>query len=434
MARPLGVALFGCGTVGAAVARLLLTHSDRLAARAGRHLQLRHVVVRDAGKPRGIEVPERLVTTDVRTALADSDVDVVVELVGGMDWARSAVLSSLAAGKHVVTANKAVLAWHGDEVFHAAHTARRTVAFEASVAGGVPVVAMLTHGLAANQVIALQGILNGTSNFVLSAMAEGGLNYVAALAEAQARGYAEADPRLDVDGSDAAHKLVILTRLIFGLSLTPESVEQRGIEDVSPADVSLCSKLGYEIKPLVEARFSSDGLVSLYVGPALVRQGTPLARVRGADNAVRVLGDVVGEVIVSGPGAGGMPTASAVVADLIDLAMGRSQLTFAGLHLWETPPGAAQVRPGEDVERPYYLRFVVDDHPGVLAEVAALLAMESISIASVMQNEAPAGDPMPLVLIVQDTPFSRLRAALERIGQSARVREPAVVLPVARSL
>lgn len=432
MPDALGIAMLGCGTVGSAVARLLLECPERLAARAGRPLALRHVVVREPGKARNVDLPPGILTSDLVRVWNDPAVDVVVELVGGTGWAYESALAGLARGKHLVTANKSMLARHGTELFAAAHRAGRAVAFEASVAGGIPVIAALTQGLAANRIVALQGILNGTCNSILTAMTEHGHDYAAALADAQALGYAEADPTLDVDGTDAAHKLAVLCRLGFGTVLKPEAIERRGIAGLSPLDIRFAGELGYVIKLLAEA-WLDDTELAVHVEPTLVRRGTPLADVRGAYNAVRAVGDAVGETLFYGRGAGGMPTASAVVADLIDLATGRAQATFAAQKLWSEPDHGIRLKATDDVRSRFYLRLTVADRPGVLAEAATLLAMEGISIASVIQHEAPEGAPdssVTLVVMTHTAPTGRFRAALARIDQSDNVREPGVAFPV----
>ncbi|HTU16815.1 MAG TPA: homoserine dehydrogenase, partial [Gemmataceae bacterium] len=333
MNEPLGIALIGCGTVGGGVARLLLEQRERLAARAGRPLVLRRVVVRDPAKPRPVELPSELVTTDLQSVLRDPDIHVGVELVGGVDWARKAVLGLLETGKDVVTANKALLAQHGADVFDAARRHGRAIAFEASVAGGVPIIAALAECLAANQIQSLQGILNGTCNFILTRMTESDQSYTDALAEAQRRGYAEADPTLDVNGTDAAHKLAILVQIAFGLSVPVEAIDRRGIANLDALDIRFARELGYTIRLLAETWLMNDKL-ALHVSPVLLRRQAPLAMVRGAYNAIYVVGDVVGDALFAGQGAGQMPTASAVVADIIDLAVGRAQRTFATLKLW----------------------------------------------------------------------------------------------------
>ncbi len=433
MNEPLGIALVGCGTVGSGVAKLLLEQSQRLAARAGRPLALRHVVVRDPDRTRSVTLPPGLVTADLRTALTDPSCAVVIEVVGGTGWAKEAVLASLAAGKHVVTANKALLARHGPEVFDAARKAGRVVAFEASVGGGIPIVAALSQSLAANQVLALQAIVNGTCNFILTGMSEHGLSYAEALRQAQARGYAEADPTLDVDGSDAAHKLAILAHLAFGITVPVEAIERRGIAGLHDLDIRYARELGYTIKLLAEAwLFGND--VALHVAPVLLRHEAPLAQVRGAYNAINVMCDVVGDTLYYGQGAGMMPTASAVLADVIDLAIGRSQRTFQTQRLWSGGDKGVVLRPGAAVRSRFYLRASIVDRPGVLADIARELAQQGISISSVIQHEAPddrEDQSVPLVIMTHTAPTGNFRAAVANIDRLANVAAPSVYFPVA---
>ncbi len=431
--EPLGIALIGCGTVGGGVARLLLEQPERLAARAGRPLVLRRVVVRDLSKPRAIAPPRELLTTDLRAVLNDPAIGVAVELVGGTDWARRAVLDLFAAGKDMVTANKALLAQHGAEVFDAARRHGRTVAFEASVGGGIPIIAALSESLAANQILALQGILNGTSNFILTAMSAQGQSYAEALAEAQRLGYAEADPTLDVDGTDAAHKLVILAQIAFGLTIPVSAIARRGIAGLHQMDIRYAHELGYTIKLLAEA-WLSERQLALHVSPVLLRHQTPLAQVRGAYNAIHVVGDAVGDTLYYGQGAGQMPTASAVVGDLIDLAVGRAQRTFQTLRLWSGSPSGISLQPAATVRSRFYLRLMVEDRPGVLAEIAHILSQHQISISSVIQHEAPEdheGDTVPLVIMTHMVLTGNFAAAVAGIDRLGCVTAPSVYYPVA---
>ncbi len=399
---------------------------------AGRPLNLKHVVVRDRTKARAVPLPPDLVSTDIPAAIHDPDVHVVVELIGGTTVVRRAVLEALAAGKHVVTANKALLALHGPEVYEAARKAERTVAFEASVAGGVPIVASLAQCLAANQITAIQGILNGTSNFILTAMSEQGQSFKAALAEAQRRGFAEADATLDVDGSDATHKLAILAHLAFGVAVHPDAISRRGVADIHEMDVRFANELGHRIKLLAEA-WLSEGLLALQVAPVLLRHSTPLAQIRGSYNAIQVHGDAVGDTLFYGPGAGAMPTASAVVADMIDLAVGRAQRTFQNLRLWELRDAGASLRNANTVKSRFYLRLLVEDQPGVLADVCRCLADEQVSISSVIQHEAldeQEGDIVPLVILTHTALTGRFRAAAERMNRLPGVTAPSVYYSV----
>ncbi len=378
-------------------------------------------------------MPRELLTTDLQDVVRDPEVHVAVELIGGVDRARQAVLELLAAGKDVVTANKALLAQYGAEVFDAARRHGRAVAFEASVAGGIPIIAALAQSLAANQILAIQGILNGTSNFILTSMTEGNQAYAEALVEAQRRGYAESDPTLDVNGADAAHKLAILAHIAFGVPVPLSAIECRGIAEVDALDIRFAGELGYVIKLLAEA-FLSNNQLALHVSPVLLRRAAPLAQVRGAYNAVYVVGDAVGDALFYGQGAGQMPTASAVTADLIDLAIGRSQRTFQTLRLWAPNGARAQLRPPETVRTRFYLRLLVDDKPGVLAEVTRVLAQHQISIASVIQHEAPdeaEGERVQLVIMTHTAATGPFRAAASDMERLSCVAAPAVYYPVA---
>lgn len=427
--QPLGISILGCGTVGSGVVKLLLTQSQRLTRRCGRALELRHVVVHNPGKPREAWVPADRITTRVETALTDPDTHVVVELMGGTTRALEVVLAALGAGKHVVTANKALLAAHGAEVFDAARRAGRVVAFEGAVAGGIPIVAAMSQCLAANQITAIQGILNGTSNFILSSMADHGRTYHEALAEAQKLGYAEADPTLDVDGSDAAHKLAILAQIAFGVTIPPERIEKHGIADVHSMDLRFAAELGYTIKLLAEAWLDGEG-VALHVAPVLLRRTDMLAQVRGAFNAVQVIGDAVGETMFQGPGAGMLPTASAVVADILDIAIGRAQLTFAAARLWSSENAVTRtLKPSADVPSRFYLRVLVEDRAGMLAAVTKSLAEHGISISSVIQHEAVEDMPnsrIPLVIITHYAPTGRFRESVTAISALPGVASPGV--------
>jgi homoserine dehydrogenase len=432
MNDPYGIALIGCGVVGGGVAKLLLHQKERLAARAGRPLVLRHVVIRDRQRSRDVELPAELVATDARVALQDPAVQVIVELVGGTTAARRYVLDALAAGKHVVTANKALLAEHGVEIFETARQHQRAVCFEASVAGGVPIIGAVAQSMSANQITGIQGILNGTSNFILTAMSEQGGSYAEALAEAQRLGYAEADPTLDVDGSDAAHKLAILAQIAFGLTAPIRDIERHGIAGIHAMDLRFAHELGYTIKLLAEGWLEGNE-VALHVAPVLLRHTDMLARVRGAFNAILVIGDVVGETLYEGPGAGSLPTASAVVADIIDLAIGRAQKTFQAAKLW-TPGGRGfRLRPADAVRSRFYLRVLVADRPGMLADVARVLADHEISIASVIQHEAledHQGEVVPLVIMTHYAPTGQFRRAVERINRLVGVVPPGVYCSV----
>lgn len=435
MNKPLSIALLGCGTVGSGVVRLLLEQSERLAKRAGRPLRLRRILVRNPSKMRPCDVPPELLTTNFDDILNDPEIDAVAELIGGEQFAKEAVLKLLTKGKDIVTANKALLALHGNEVFETARRYERTVAFEASVAGGVPIIAALTQSLAANQVLALQSILNGTCNYILTSMTESGKSYEDSLREAQEKGFAEADPTLDVDGTDAAHKLSILAQIAFNVAIPFHSIARRGIENVTALDIGYADELGYRIKLLAEGWLNEDQL-AMHVSPVLLRKNAPLALVRGANNAIQVVGDAVGETIYYGPGAGQMPTASAVVADCIDLAVGRAQRTFQAHRLWSEDVPHPSYQMSGTVRCRYYLRMKVQDRPGVLGEVANTLALHDISIASVIQHEVPddmEGEWVQMVIMTHTSPTSRFKAAVSEINELSCLSGSCVYYPVAES-
>jgi homoserine dehydrogenase len=429
----LGIGLIGCGNVGGGVAKLLLEHPERMAARAGRRLELRRVVVRDPHKPRALPLPPGMLTTELRDVLADPQIQIAVEVVGGVDYARQAVLDALAAGKHIVTANKALLALCGAEIFDAGRRHNRALAFEASVGGGIPIIAALSQSLAANQILSLQGILNGTCNFILTSMSEHGQSYAEALAEAQRRGYAEADPTFDVEGIDAAHKLAILAQIAFGVAVPVDAIPRRGIANLQQADIRFARELGYTIKLLAEA-WHHEHQLALHVSPVLLRHVSPLAQVRDAYNAVHVVGDAVGDTLYYGRGAGQMPTASAVVADIIDLAVGRAQRTFQTLRLWSGNGKPTTIQAPGTVRSRFYLRLAVQDRPGVLADVARVLAEHHISISSVIQHEAleeDEGGSVPLVLMTHTTTTVDFGATIAQIDKLESVLGPSVYYPVA---
>jgi homoserine dehydrogenase len=409
------VAIVGLGTVGAGVARLLLDHGDRTARHAGRTLWLTHAVVRDLSKDRSVELPDGVLTTDLEKVINDKDVKVVAQLIGGIEPARSVMLRLLESGKDVVTANKALMAEHGPELFDRARELGRSIAFEASVAGGVPIVANVSQCLSANQILSMNGILNGTSNFIITKMDSEGADYESALAEAQRLGFAEADPTMDVDGTDAAQKLAILAHLAFGARLHWAQIPRRGIDTLTPVDLRYANQLGYRLKLIALSKLTDDGL-QLSVSPMLVKIGKPLAGVRANYNAVSVIGDAVGPVFFHGQGAGQMPTASAVVADMIDTAVGRTAITFETLELWSADQQRVDLAdPGKLTSR-FYLRFDVKDVPNVLAQIAGVLGKHEISIASVYQHDADVTSEglVPVVIVTKKTTEA---AATEAVGE-----------------
>jgi homoserine dehydrogenase len=420
------VAIVGMGTVGTGVARILLDHGDRTARHAGRTLWLEKAVVRDLKKARGIDLPKGVITSNVDDVINDPEIAVVAHLIGGLEPARSIMLRLLEAGKDIVTANKALLAEHGPELFAVARKLGRTIAFEASVAGGIPIITNISQCLSANSIESLEGILNGTSNFILTQMSSRGVAYADALRRAQELGYAEADPTMDVDGTDAAQKLAILAHLAFGAHVKWQQIPRVGIDKVEADDMRYASQLGYSIKLLAEAKRSDGSMLDLHVSPTLVRRRTPLAEVQDAFNAVLVVGDAVGPVFYHGRGAGQMPTASAVVADIIDTAVGRTRLTFETLEPFSTTsPPRVNLRDSDELPGRFYFRLRVKDHPGTLAAITGVFGKHNLSIASVIQHENDGSgeqDIVPLVVMSHQGPEGSARRVAEEIEALGVVR------------
>jgi len=426
------VALIGMGTVGTGVARLLIDHGDRTARHAGRTLWVEAVVVGDVKKPRDYELPKGVLTDDLSRVLKNSEIKLAAMLVGGVEPARTITLQLLESGKDIVTANKLLLAEHGPELFDRARELGRSIAFDASVAGGIPIITNIGQCFSANQIQSLRGILNGTTNFIVSQMEEQDADYAAALKEAQRLGYAEPDPTMDVSGGDAAQKLAILAHLAFGARVHWNEIPCIGIDTLDAADMRYAKELGYRIKLIAVAQLHESGL-ELHVTPTLVKTGTPLAEVRGAFNALQVVGDAVGPVFFHGLGAGQMPTASAVVADMIDTAVGRTGITFRTLNLWSQDEARVKTLDYKQLPGRYYLRFTVEDRPGVLAEIAGVLGKHQISIASVIQHE-PSGDGagrvVPLVIMTQKAKEGAAQAAVAEIDRLKCVRAGSVRMRV----
>lgn len=415
------VALVGMGTVGTGVAKLLLDHGDRTARHAGCILWLEQVVVSEVAKHRDVELPKGLLSSDLTRITGDPNIKVVAHLVGGVEPARTIMLKLLESGKDVVTANKALLAEHGPEIFDRARELGRSIAFDACVAGGIPIITNISQCFSANQILSLQGILNGTTNFIVSQMEEQGASYADALKEAQRLGYAEADPTMDVSGADAAQKLAILAHLAFGARVHWKEIPCEGVEKLDAADIRYARELGYRIKLIAAANLHDSGL-ELHVSPTLVRIGKPLAEVRQAYNAISVVGDAVGPVFFHGLGAGQMPTASAVVADMIDTAVGRTQITFRTLELWSQREALVSLLDHGELSGRYYLRFTVEDKPGVLAEIAGVLGRHSISIASLIQHEPSGDDGARVVPLVVMTYHAREGAAAVAVAEIDRLK------------
>lgn len=417
------VGIVGLGTVGQGVARLLLDHGDRTARHAGRTLWLNHIVVRDIGKHRNVDLPEGILTDNIERLIDDESVSVVAQLIGGIEPARSIMLRLLESGKDVVTANKALLAEHGPELFDRARSLGRSIAFEASVAGGIPIIANISQCLSANQIHSMRAILNGTSNFIISRM-DAGEDYASALQTAQKLGLAEADPTMDVDGTDAAQKLAILAHLSFGARVHWTEIPKRGIDSIAACDMKFARHLGYRIKLIAYAQLVDSG-IQLMVAPMLVKVGQPLAEVQENFNAVSVVGDAVGPVFFHGQGAGQMPTASAVVADMIDTAVGRTAITFETLELWADGNQRVDFASPGELEGRFYMRFDVVDQPGVMGQITGRMGQHGVSIASVYQHESMNSkqQTVPIVIMTHRTSEASASAAMKQIADLPTVAD-----------
>ena len=423
------VALLGFGVVGAGVARIIRENAELIAARSGVCFELAHVVVRDPSKPRDADLPGGVLHTDLNRAVSDPQVALVVELIGGVDQAAEVVKQALNAGKPVVTANKALLAERGQEIYDVAHQNNTCVAFEASCCGGIPVIGAIRTGLAANRIQEMVGIVNGTCNFILSSMSDDGMDYASALAQAQRAGYAEADPTLDVNGADSAHKMAIMAALAFGRPVPYDSVRFSGIESVDIREIAYGRELGYTLKLLGVARGKNTEL-SVSVRPTFVSDGNPLALVKGAFNAVGILGQEVGPTLFYGQGAGRFPTASAVVADMIEVARGNSQ------RLFETT--CSPTAQHKDVGRStpsgqssrFYLRLTVLDESGVLGRVTTILGEHGVSIMACIQHEMDHPETQPLIITTHVAPEARVDTALTAISELDAVRNIPVCIPI----
>ncbi|HYO52239.1 homoserine dehydrogenase [Archangium sp.] len=429
--KEIGIALLGLGNVGLGTYRILTDHAKDIERRLGARVRVRHVLVRNAGKPRPEDVPASLITHDMKAILEDKEVAVVVELMGGLSPSREYLEHAIASGRHVVTANKALLSAHGEALYSHALGRGVDVHFEGAVCGGIPIIRTLREALASDRVESLTGIVNGTTNFILSAMADEGATYADALRRAQELGYAEADPTLDVSGMDAAQKLCLLASLAFSARVSPESILVEGITSLTPADITHGREAGYALKLLARARRVPEGL-DVRVHPAFIPAASPLADVRGAFNAVLLQSVALGASLYSGRGAGALPTGSAVVSDIIDTCRnllagvsGRLPLPCSP-HVQEVP----LLSSGES-RRPVYLRFSVSDEPGVLGRIASVLGEKGVSINSVLQRPPrPEDVHATIIVFTHETREADVMAAVRWIDSLRSTRAPTQVIRI----
>ncbi len=438
--QQVNIGLVGGGTVGGGVLSGLQRNGNLLASRLGLSLNVARVAVRDVRKSRPVVLPAGVVTGDWRQVVDDPSVHIVTELMGGTTTARQVVLAALRRGKPVVTANKALLSSHGEELFAEAARSGTNLYYEASVAGGIPIIKVLRESLVGNRVQRIAGIVNGTCNYILTRMKLEGARFEEVLTDAQRLGYAEAEPSLDVDGHDAAHKIGILASLAHGFWVQPEQIHIEGIRHIDPLDIQFAGQLGYTIKLLGIVREGADGgksnrrkgarprPIQVSVYPALIPNSHVLASVNHAFNAVAVRGDVVGDTLFYGRGAGADATASSVLSDLADAALDLKNGSHRRVPPFVAHEGHATVSPIEDLVSRYYVRLSVLDRPGVFARIANILARSGIGISSIIQPEGHVGEAVPVILMIHDAPNAAMRRALQQIGRLPAVRStPAMI-------
>ncbi|MHC4444777.1 MAG: homoserine dehydrogenase [Planctomycetota bacterium] len=432
MPEILKIGLIGCGVVGQAVVRILQADADRIEKKTGIRLQLTRVVDIDVSQPAKVKLPKEVVSSDAADIFNDDSISVVIELVGGTTDAKELVLEALSSGKDVVTANKALLAKHGKEIYRTARDNGRSIGFEASCGGGIPLILPLRSGLIANQISAIYGILNGTCNHILTEMGQKNKSYCDALAEAQQAGYAEPDPALDVNGHDTAHKLAILASMAFSCDVDFDKLHIEGIEQLEAQDLAAGKELGYVCK-LLGIAHNTNGRLSLRVHPAFIHQDHPLATTGGSFNAVSIYGNWVGHTLYYGRGAGGKPTASAVVSDLVDIAIGNAGRTFEKIQILNDTTPPPNYVPINELKTRFYIRLTVEDRPGVMAKISKIFGDRKISLRAVTQHESfteSQTDTVPLVVLSHEAREEEMRKALKEIEDLEVVHEPPIMIRV----
>ena len=438
MKQKISVGLIGLGTVGTGTFRILQENAELIRNRVGIPIEVTKIAVRDAKRDRGIAIPAGMLTKNPGEIIDDPNIDIVAELIGGYEPAKELILAAIARGKHVVTANKALLAAHGAEIDEAARRAGVSIGFEASVGGGIPVIKALKEALAANRILSIYGIINGTSNYILTKMTDEERSFADVLAEAQRAGYAEADPTFDVGGIDTAHKLAILVNLAFGAHVNLKDIYTEGITSISPLDIDFGKVLGYKLKLLAIAKMHEGGKAEARVHPTMVPDEYPIAKVGGVYNAIQIVGNACEDIMLYGRGAGSMPTGSAVVGDIMDIARqilmepSRNLPAATGREGMTKGAGrrAVELQPIESVTSLYYFRFMALDQPGVLAQISGILGRNRISIAQMIQRGRKEGGSVPLVIMTHTALERDVQKALVEIKALSCVTEDPILIRV----
>jgi homoserine dehydrogenase len=433
MRQQINVGMIGLGTVGTGALRILRENAEVIQRRVGIPVEVKRVAVRDVKRDRGIAIPDGMLTTDASRIIEDPEIDIVVELIGGYQPAKELILAAIARGKHVVTANKALLAEHGIEIHEAARRTGVSIGFEGSVGGGIPVIKALKEALAANRILSIYGIINGTSNYILTKMTEEDRSFADVLAEAQRAGYAEADPTFDVGGIDTAHKLAILVNLAFGAHLNLKEIYTEGITSIRPLDIDFGKVLGYKLKLLAIAKMHEGGKAEARVHPTMVPDEYPIAKVGGVYNAIQIVGNACGDIMLYGRGAGSMPTGSAVVGDIMDIA--RQILIEPSRKLPAAEPGDGGKSPVvlqsmDSITSLYYFRFMALDQPGVLSQISGILGRHRISIAQMIQRGRKEGGSVPLVIMTHKALERDIQKALVEIKALSCITEEPILIRV----
>ncbi len=430
--KKIQIGLLGFGTVGSGTAKILIENRDVIESRLGTSLELKWIADLDHETDRGVVVDKQILTSDAEMVTNDPEVDIVIELIGGYEPAKSFILKAIENGKQVVTANKALLAAHGDEIFSAAIKKGVEVGFEASVGGGIPLIRSIKEGLVANRMESFFGILNGTANYILSKMTDEGSPFAKVLEEAQALGYAEADPTFDVEGIDTAHKLTILLAIAYGVPIDFKAVYTEGISKITPLDITIMQEFGYRIKLLAISKDDGEA-IEARVHPTLIPEDSMLANVNEAYNALYMRGDAVGNVMLYGPGAGMMPTGSAVVSDLVDVARNVLNGAVGRVPALGYQPGSVKkrrIKSIEELEVQYYFRFSVEDRPSVLSKISGLLGKHQISIESVHQKGRDLVGAVPIVMITHEAKEAGVKAALSEIDRLDAVKDETMLIRI----